>query len=488
VKKYFVLAQQFGLIGILNALIGLSVVIILSLLTKTTSVEEYGIWVQLTVMVSLVPMVVTLGLPYTMVRFLAGEKKKEVIQDGFYTMGCVILLISACVFIILLSSSIFVSETFFNSNTFIGYVFPGIIFFECLNLFLLHYFRTFQQIKQYTVYSFLKTYLMVGLTAIFVYLGQRIDGAACGLLLSNIVTFLILLLVITREIGFVRPTFKHLKDYLSFGIPTIPANVSTWIVNSSDRFFIAMFLGVASVGYYYSGYTLGNLISMFIAPLGFLLPAVMSKCYDEDNSSEFDTLLKYSMKYFLLLTIPSMVGLTILAKPLLSMIATPEIAEYSYIITPVVALSGLILGFYTILVQIIFLEKRTKLVGSVWMIAAVVNAGLNIIFIPIFGILGAAVTMLIAYTIATGITARYALNLYQCKFDTLFAAKSVFASVIMSLYIFLYYPANFSDTVLCVGTSIVIYAVSLMLLKGFDSREIQLFKLVITEKMPFFKN
>ena len=87
---------------------------------------------------------------------------------------------------------------------------------------------------------------------------------------------------------------------MSFGLPTIPANLSNWVVNSSDRYVIGIFLDTAAVGYYSPGYTLGNIITMFISPLAFMLPAILAKYYDENNMKEVKTILKYSLKYFLL--------------------------------------------------------------------------------------------------------------------------------------------------------------------------------------------
>jgi len=43
---------------------------------KNLSIEEYGIWAQITASIGVFPGLVMLGLPYTIVRFLPAFKKK----------------------------------------------------------------------------------------------------------------------------------------------------------------------------------------------------------------------------------------------------------------------------------------------------------------------------------------------------------------------------------------------------------------------------
>ena len=97
------------------------------------------------------------------------------------------------------------------------------------------------------------------------------------------------------------------------------------------------------------------------------------------------------MKYFLLIAIPASFGLSILSKPILMILTTPDIATNGYLITPFVAASAVLFGVYAIAGNVLILEKRTQLMGTTWIIAAVLNLILNIIFVPILGIIGACI-------------------------------------------------------------------------------------------------
>jgi len=468
--------QRIGLIGITNLLLSLSGIILLPILTKNIPIGEYGIWVQISVTIGLIPAVVMLGLPYTMVRFLAAAKKREEIQEGFYSTAFIVLFTSAIASLLLFSLSKPIAASLLDNNLAIARILPLIVFIACLNGLLLNFFRTFQQVKRYSIFLFIQTYLNVALVAYFVLSGYGILGAVMGLLISSFFVFLIMASLIISEIGITIPKFTHIREYLAFGIPTVPGNLSHWVVNSSDRYVIGIFLGTAFVGYYSPGYALGSIISMFLAPLGFMLPAVLSKYYDENNMNEVKIVLRYSLKYFLLLAIPSTFGLSLLSKSLLTILSAPEIASQGYLITPFIAVSTLLFGVYAVIVSIIALEKKTKIMGIIWAMAAILNLGLNLIFIPYIGILGAAITTLLAFVFAFILTSYYSFKYFKFDIDFRFIFKSILASIVMSLVIIKWNPVGILNVLIVIGVCAIIYSTILLLLGGVKKEEIRFFR------------
>lgn len=114
--------------------------------------------------------------------------------------------------------------------------------------------------KKYSSFLLIQTCLNIALVVRFVSSGHGIAGAAMGILVSRFLVFLIMVSLIVSEIGIKIPKFTNLRDYIVFGLPTIPGNLSRWVVNSSDRYVIGILLGTAFVGYYSPGYTLGYAI------------------------------------------------------------------------------------------------------------------------------------------------------------------------------------------------------------------------------------
>jgi O-antigen/teichoic acid export membrane protein len=411
-----------------------------------------------------------------MVRFLAAETDKTKIQEGFYSVAVFISFTSLAASVLLLVFSEPFATAFLGGRADLMRVISVIIPIECLNNLFFDYFRTFQRIKKYSLFNILYTYGMVVLVAYSLLSGYGIFGALISFLIARIIVFLLMGTLVVSVIGVKIPGFSHLKEYLRFGLPTVPGNFSAWIVNSSDRYIIGYLLGVAFVGYYSPGYLLGAIISMYIAPLGFMLPAVLSKYYDENNMKEVKTVLRYSLKYFLALAIPSALGLSLLSKSLLTILSTPEIASQGYLVTPFVALSALLLGMRAVVGQIFVLEKKTKISGTIWIITAILNLGLNLIFIPYIGILGAAITTLLAFTLGFILATYYSFKYLTFDIDFSFIAKSVFSSVVMSLVIIKWNPIGLLNVLIVIGVCAVVYSVILLVLGGIKSEEIKFFR------------
>ena len=130
--SYQKFTKDVGLISLTNLLIGLKALIILPIITKMLGAENYGIWVQMIITISLVAPIATLGLPFTLVRFLAAEKEKKEIQEGIYSVLTVIFIVGLIISLILIIFSYPISNFFGCEQNFIK-ILAFIILLECLN-------------------------------------------------------------------------------------------------------------------------------------------------------------------------------------------------------------------------------------------------------------------------------------------------------------------------------------------------------------------
>ena len=470
------LVKRIGLVAVANLLLNLSGIVLLPILTKNLSVSEYGIWVQVMVTIGLIPAIALIGLPYSMVRFLASMKDKKEIRDTLYTISLIIFFAGLVASIAIFLLSGYIASAIFNNDAFAVRVLSLIVFVECLNNITVNYFRALQQIKRFAAFTFLRVILNIVLVAYFVMAGYGIHGALFGLLITVTAAFLSTAIAIILDIGVTVPRFRNIRDYVAFGMPTVPGNLSSWVVSSIDRYVIGLMLSTAAVGYYSPGYTLGNMIGIFMNPVSFLLPAVLSKCYDEQDMAEVRTIMNYSMKYFLGVAVPSAFGLSLLSRPILTVLSTPEIASQGYLITPFTSLSAIFFGAYAVTAQVIVLEKKTKITGAIWIVAAILSLSLNLILVPHVGIIGAAVTNLLVFAFTFVVTTYYANKYLKFNFDLIFLIKSVLASVVMSAFVIWFHPEGTRALIICVGISALIYFIALFLLRGVSKSEASFFK------------
>ena len=249
-SSYQKFAKDVLIIGVTQVLVALSGIILLPLITKTLGAYDYGIWAQVNVTIGLVLGFVGLGLPYTMTRFLPAKTNKEEIQDDFYSILVVVFFTTLIASIILIAAADFIAGAFFEGATDIVRITGLIILVQSLDGVFLTVFRTFRQMKRYSIFMIANTYGQIGLIAYLVLNGYGILSMVLAVLAIRVVIFFILFFLIKSQIGIKRPHFSRIKEYLGFGIFIIPAAMCTWVVNSSDRYIIGYVLGVTSVGIY----------------------------------------------------------------------------------------------------------------------------------------------------------------------------------------------------------------------------------------------
>ena len=232
--SYKLFIQRIGLVGITNILVVLTSLILTPILTKTLPITDYGLWVQVNTTYLLLTGFNALGLPFTMVRFLSSEKDKKIIEETFYSLATLILILSSITSLILFYFSKPISEILFNGNAEIVIITSLIIFFGSLNLFFIDYFRTFGRMKIYSSLLIVQAYLTLGLVSYFTILRKGILLIVSALLITQIVISLVTVPIIIWNIGLKIPKFGNIKKYLIFGLPTIPSSLSYWMVDSSD--------------------------------------------------------------------------------------------------------------------------------------------------------------------------------------------------------------------------------------------------------------
>lgn len=475
--EYTKFIERIGLVGIARFVTNFRGLILLPILTKTLGAAGYGVWSQILVTVGLAMPFVMLGLNSAMVRFLPAEKEKKNTAKGIFTV----------IFTILFVSIIFALSLFLLSDSFARILLKDIsvaplikiasllIILEALNQISLEPFRIFGQIRKYSILTILQTFLEIGLVSFLVLSGFGLFGAIVGLLVVRGIILLFSLFFIISQIGFALPDFSILKPYLIFGLPLIPTVIFIIIIASSDRYVIGFFKGAAPVGIYSAAYSIGIMALMFLYPIAYILSPTIFKLFDEKKIDKVKTYLSYSLKYFFLFSIPSVFGLSILAKPILITLTTTEfVSLVTIFIVLLVALSMIFEGIRAIFGEVLMLFKRTKILGGAAITAGLINLILNILFIPYFGIIAAAVTTLISYAIL-GLTMYYYSRKYmKFEINLSFIMKSILSSIVMVLVIYVFNPTGIIKILLSIGIGTIIYFCVLSFLKGFEKKELKI--------------
>ena len=221
---------------------------------------------------------------------------------------------------------------------------------------------------------------------------QRYLARALGIALSYIIIAIFAWIYLFKEkpIGLRK---KYCEFGMKVGMPIIFHSLSLNILNQSDRVMMQMFgRDTSYIGIYSLFYTLCSALSIILSALN------NSWCpfyYDDVSEKKWDTLNKKSKNYIELFTI---LGLGFL---LLSREVSYLMADSSYWsginIIPILVITVYFTFMYQFPVNYEFFHKKTKIIAIGTVIAGIFNIILNAIFIPKWGMYGAAIATALSY-------------------------------------------------------------------------------------------
>lgn len=257
----------------------------------------------------------------------------------------------------------------------------------------------------YVKASLLSLIVTVSFTVYFVVI---IDMGVAGILYGRLIgAFLSLLYLhyLVRGEFVLRLSFKMILSMLSFSIFLIPSNLSSLVLNMSNRFFLSEYQNLEEVGLFSLGVKIAAVIPLLItepvkkafSPYIFDLADDPQKC--TRVLSDFVRLFFAGISIFVLV-------ISVFATDLVAIMA-PESYQGSSSSVFVLSFSNLILGTAAIVVLAIHITKKTWIVTLIWVFSSVLNIFLNVLLIPGYGKMGAAyatlisiIFILIAYIIA----------------------------------------------------------------------------------------
>lgn len=444
----------YGFGAVVSQFIGF---LLIPLYTRYLTPADYGVLEiftsSLSVLSILLPLGVIGGLAMSYYERDNEESRKTALSSAwlYLTAG------SLCLIILLEATAGTFSSLAFGSEQYTLYfrvIFLAAFFDASISLALL-VLRVREKSVNYVVIVLARLLISVGLTIFFVVALQK---GVLGILLSQLITAgLIYLFMIPRLIkvtGF-RFSATKLRGMVSYGIPFIPSNLASWIMTLGDRYFLLFLSTSTELGLYSMGYKFGMVVNvLLVAP--FMLawgPFFWSVAKMKNAKSIYSSIFTY----FILVGMFVALTVSILSKEILAIMATPQFYD-AYKVVPMIAFSYVLLGCFSILAVGIGIEKKTKYIPLITGIGAAVNLGLNYLFIPKYGMMGAALATVISYILLPVgsflISRRYYTIRYEwvrvvkiCSAAGLVYAGSVFITSdsaivagVIKLIILLFYP------------------------------------------------
>jgi O-antigen/teichoic acid export membrane protein len=200
-------------------------------------------------------------------------------------------------------------------------------------------------------------------------------------------------------------------------------------------------------------------------------------------------MVNYTIKGFLLVAIPFVVGSAVMSKSLLTLLANAEVADNAFLVTPIVSLGIIFYGLNIIFSNVLFVRLKTAAIFKMNCIAGIVNVGFNLlVFYFMKNILIAAISTFLSYFVAFVFIHRVVVVDWPIDYDRKAIMKSIVASLVMGVVLYLTSSLlvsgspRFSVVIGEIIIGIVVYCLMIALLRIFSLRELLKLKEFIVQR------
>ena len=372
--------------------------LLLPIYTNLFSLSDYGIISLVYTFLGFMNVILHYGLDASLLKHYVPadiEERKSILTNAYASF----LLTTIIFFLLLVFFRSDVSGLLFgNSLPSITLMVAGILFFDVLWSMHVLLLRAEGKPVFYTVVSFINVLLTLGLNILFViYLKLGISGVLISNLITSGCIFFITLPIIIKRISITTLSVNQWKRMMKFGFPFLPAGIFSMILELSDRYILLYLTNIETVGLYSAGYKLGML--MMLVVMGFNMawqPYFLKK---EKNEREYvANVTTYVLSVLVFLWILILIWTDALVKL--------QFGEFTFFggqywastqIVSMIALAYIFHALFLLQLPGVYLLERSGLIAWIRGLGAVSNIILNLLFIPEYGIVGAACATCISF-------------------------------------------------------------------------------------------
>ena len=384
----------YGLGGLVSRILA---VLLLPLYTRYLSPSDYGKVETLIALTTVVGIALSAGIGSAFFRFYFDSPepaaRRRVLRTSFwFIMGMATLGLAVGV---ALAGDI--SQVLFGTSkdadlvaaSFVG-LWAGMNWTQLTNL-----FRVEERSAAFVSASIANILVTVGATLILV---VALDKGPIGVIVGNftgtLAVYAVLVLYRREQLGleFDRELLRRMNK---FGLPLVPSALFLWVTNFSDRIFLVKLADVHEVGLYSVGVRIASALVLLLTAFRLAWPAF---AYSIDDDAAARRTYAYVLTYLVVVTTWVATGLALLSPWIVRWITSkPDYESASRVVGPL-AFSTVAFAGYMVVAIGVGRSRRTQFNWVVTGVAAMVNIVLNLILIPPYGMMGAAIATIAAYT------------------------------------------------------------------------------------------
>jgi O-antigen/teichoic acid export membrane protein len=401
----------YGLGGLVSRILA---VLLLPLYTRYLTPHDYGAVETLVALSAVLVTVLRLGLPTAFFRFYFdavgdGARLRLVRTSFWFTMAVATTALAAG-----LACAGPLARALFGSGDRTGLVAAAVVgLWAQLNYEqMTALFRVEQRSLSFVIASVANVLVTVGASVLLVVgLHEGATGVVVGNAAGTLVVYAALLAYRRAQLG---PELDRrlLLAMNRFGLPLVPAALSLWVLNFSDRFFLVALSGPRAVGLYSIGVRVSSAILFLLIAFSTAWPAF---AYSIEDDLEARRTYSMVLTYLLFVCCWLSLAIGLLAPWLVRLLTTPPFYSSSRVVAPLAFALTAYAGYTVVVIGL----GRSGKTGFNWIVtaaAALLDTVLNVALIPRYGMTGAAIATLAAYTAMFVTMAWYVQRVYPVPY------------------------------------------------------------------------
>jgi len=367
--------------------------------TRIFDPKDYGVLSYVMAVQGLVIILLTLGLDNAFARFFFDTADCERRKRLTSTVLISLVVISALICVPAVWYSEELTTLLLNSpenRVLVAFAFAGIPF-TLVNSICAQALRNEFRPKLFLVQSIATTILAVTFSLIAVLvLDMGIEGVFGGMLVGAALMTPVRLWSIAHLVG-ITFSVRTLRLLLQFGIPLVIAGLAYWILTLSDRIMIGRLGSVEQVGLYSIAMMLCSILFIVLSGFGQSFSPHVFKVRME-SPAMVPTLLGRVFVYLTAGFGVLSVALTSFAPEILSVLVAESFEAARYAVGPL-ALGVFAYSTTQVTAAGISIMKKTRYIALISWGAAAVNITLNVMLIPWYGMVGAAIGSMFSFVL-----------------------------------------------------------------------------------------
>ncbi|MEX2055172.1 MAG: flippase [Candidatus Andersenbacteria bacterium] len=461
------MTKQSRLSGALYLMIAQGIVLVLGYIThpligRFLGPAAYGIFGIVLSVQSIVGLLLTLGVPIAVSRFVARDEQHahSILNQALIIQSIVALTVSLSTFLLSpLLANLLGDASLTKYIRFIALVIFLQAYYPVFVQFLSGLHRFTRQALLTSVYALAKLLGALTLLYFFNVYGAFAGFAVGGLMAGTLGWWW------TRQAGGYQKKQLPLKSFLSFAGTYVLILVGLQILISLDLFMVKSLLkDDVQAGFYNAAVTLSRISYMLLQALAFiLLPSVSALTKPGENHDEAVVFIGQAIRYLIALIVPSVVVAATTSKALVHLFFSQEFSPAAPILSVLMVGVGC-LAFYLLLTNIVAGAGRPK-VGLLLTLGLVILSGiLGMWFIPRWGLIGAAWQTTITGSVGLLILGLYTFRVFGLQYPIKSTINIMLATVVAVLPTYWWQPTTLLLPFLYLLT-VVVYISVLFLLR-----------------------